>query len=66
MQHAVDRGVWHSQLTVREQFACNPQQESVIRRPQLEIRQRREKHQSIRGLVPARVEEYILGQALYR
>jgi len=31
-----------------------------------EIRQRREKHQSIRGLVPARVEEYILGQALYR
>jgi nicotinate-nucleotide adenylyltransferase len=31
-----------------------------------EIRQRREKHQSIRGLVPPRVEEYILGQALYR
>jgi nicotinate-nucleotide adenylyltransferase len=31
-----------------------------------EVRQRREKHQSIRGLVPARVEEYILGQALYR
>jgi len=31
-----------------------------------EVRQRREKHQSIHGLVPARVEEYILGQALYR
>jgi nicotinate-nucleotide adenylyltransferase len=31
-----------------------------------EIRQRLEKQQSIHGLVPARVEEYILGQALYR
>jgi len=31
-----------------------------------EVRQRLEKHQSIHGLVPARVEEYILGQALYR
>jgi nicotinic acid mononucleotide adenylyltransferase len=31
-----------------------------------EIRQRLEKHQSIHGLVPARVEDYIVGQALYR
>lgn len=31
-----------------------------------EIRERVEGRQSIRGLVPARVEEYILGQALYR
>lgn len=31
-----------------------------------EVRQRLEKHQTIHGLVPARVEEYILGQALYR
>ena len=31
-----------------------------------EIRQRLERKQSIHGLVPARVEEYILGQALYR
>jgi nicotinate-nucleotide adenylyltransferase len=31
-----------------------------------EVRQRLEKHQSIHGLVPARVEEYIRGQALYR
>ncbi|MFZ0736390.1 MAG: nicotinate-nucleotide adenylyltransferase [Candidatus Acidiferrales bacterium] len=31
-----------------------------------EIRLRLEKHQPIHGLVPARVEEYILGQALYR
>jgi nicotinate-nucleotide adenylyltransferase len=31
-----------------------------------EVRQRLEKRQSIHGLVPARVEEYILGQALYR
>lgn len=31
-----------------------------------EIRHRRERGQSIRGLVPPRVEEYILNQALYR
>jgi nicotinate-nucleotide adenylyltransferase len=31
-----------------------------------EIRQRLERKQNIHGLVPARVEEYILGQALYR
>ena len=31
-----------------------------------EVRDRLERGQSIRGLVPARVEEYILGQALYR
>jgi nicotinate-nucleotide adenylyltransferase len=31
-----------------------------------EIRDRLENRKSIRGLVPARVEEYILGQALYR
>jgi nicotinate-nucleotide adenylyltransferase len=31
-----------------------------------EVRRRLERHQSIHGLVPARVEEYILGQALYR
>ena len=31
-----------------------------------EIRERLEKRKSIHGLVPARVEEYILGQALYR
>jgi nicotinate-nucleotide adenylyltransferase len=31
-----------------------------------EIRERLEKGQSVRGLVPARVEEYILSQALYR
>jgi nicotinate-nucleotide adenylyltransferase len=31
-----------------------------------EVRHRLERHQSIHGLVPARVEEYILGQALYR
>jgi len=31
-----------------------------------EVRQRLEKHQSVHGLVPAKVEEYILGQALYR
>ena len=31
-----------------------------------EIRERREKGQSIHGLVPPRVEEYIVGQALYR
>ncbi len=31
-----------------------------------EVRQRLEKHQSIHGLVPARVEAYIQGQALYR
>jgi nicotinate-nucleotide adenylyltransferase len=31
-----------------------------------EIRQRLERKQTIHGLVPARVEEYILGQALYR
>ncbi len=31
-----------------------------------EIRERLEKKQSIHGLVPARVEEYILRQALYR
>lgn len=31
-----------------------------------EVRERVEKRQSIRGLVPEGVEEYILGQALYR
>ena len=31
-----------------------------------EVRERLERGQSIHGLVPARVEEYILGQALYR
>ena len=31
-----------------------------------EVRDRLEQHKSIRSLVPARVEEYILGQALYR
>ncbi len=31
-----------------------------------EVRHRLQKHQSIHGLVPAPVEEYILGQALYR
>jgi nicotinate-nucleotide adenylyltransferase len=31
-----------------------------------EVRQRLEKHQTIHGLVPARVEAYIQGQALYR
>jgi nicotinate-nucleotide adenylyltransferase len=31
-----------------------------------EIRQRLEQGKSVHGLVPARVEEYILGQALYR
>lgn len=31
-----------------------------------EIRHRLERHQTIHGLVPARVEEYILEQALYR
>ena len=31
-----------------------------------EVRHRLERHQSVHGLVPARVEEYILGQALYR
>jgi nicotinate-nucleotide adenylyltransferase len=31
-----------------------------------EVRHRLERRQSIHGLVPARVEEYILGQALYR
>lgn len=31
-----------------------------------EIRERLEQQKSIRGLVPPRVEEYILGQALYR
>jgi nicotinate-nucleotide adenylyltransferase len=31
-----------------------------------EVRHRLHRHQSIHGLVPARVEEYILGQALYR
>jgi len=31
-----------------------------------EVRQRLEKHHSIHGLVPARVEAYIQGQALYR
>jgi len=31
-----------------------------------EIRERLERKQTIHGLVPARVEEYILGQALYR
>ena len=31
-----------------------------------EVRERVEGRQSIHGLVPARVEEYILGQALYR
>ncbi|MGB0035668.1 MAG: nicotinate-nucleotide adenylyltransferase [Candidatus Acidiferrales bacterium] len=31
-----------------------------------EVRHRLERRQTIHGLVPARVEEYILGQALYR
>jgi nicotinate-nucleotide adenylyltransferase len=31
-----------------------------------EVRERLERKQGIHGLVPARVEEYILGQALYR
>jgi len=31
-----------------------------------EVRERLEQHKNIHGLVPARVEEYILGQALYR
>jgi nicotinate-nucleotide adenylyltransferase len=31
-----------------------------------EVRDRLEQHKNIHGLVPARVEEYILGQALYR
>jgi nicotinic acid mononucleotide adenylyltransferase len=31
-----------------------------------EVRERAQRKQSISGLVPARVEEYILGQALYR
>ena len=31
-----------------------------------EVRQRLARHQSIHGLVPPRVEDYILGQALYR
>jgi nicotinate-nucleotide adenylyltransferase len=31
-----------------------------------EVRERLEEQKSIHGLVPARVEEYILGQALYR
>lgn len=31
-----------------------------------EIRERLQKSQNIQGLVPARVEEYIVGQALYR
>lgn len=31
-----------------------------------EVRERLEEHKNIHGLVPARVEEYILGQALYR
>ena len=31
-----------------------------------EVRERLKRKQSIHGLVPARVEEYILGQALYR
>jgi nicotinic acid mononucleotide adenylyltransferase len=31
-----------------------------------EVRHRLERGQTIRGLVPALVEEYILGQALYR
>jgi nicotinate-nucleotide adenylyltransferase len=31
-----------------------------------EVRHRLSRHQNIHGLVPARVEEYILGQALYR
>jgi nicotinic acid mononucleotide adenylyltransferase len=31
-----------------------------------EVRDRLEQCKSIHGLVPARVEEYILGQALYR
>lgn len=31
-----------------------------------EVRQQLERGQSIHGLVPARVEEYILGQAMYR
>jgi len=30
------------------------------------VRQRLDRRQPIHGLVPARVEEYILGQALYR
>jgi nicotinic acid mononucleotide adenylyltransferase len=31
-----------------------------------EVRHRLNRHQPIHGLVPARVEEYIHGQALYR
>jgi nicotinate-nucleotide adenylyltransferase len=31
-----------------------------------EVRERLQRHQGIHGLVPSRVEEYILGQALYR
>ena len=31
-----------------------------------EVRERADQRKSIRGLVPARVEEYIFGQALYR
>jgi nicotinic acid mononucleotide adenylyltransferase len=31
-----------------------------------EVRRRRERGQTIHGLVPPRVEEYILNQALYR
>lgn len=31
-----------------------------------EVRERLERHQPVHGLVPGRVEEYILGQALYR
>ena len=31
-----------------------------------EVRQRLERHQSVHGMVPAKVEEYILGQGLYR
>jgi nicotinic acid mononucleotide adenylyltransferase len=31
-----------------------------------EIRNRLDEHKGIHGLVPPRVEEYILGQALYR
>jgi nicotinate-nucleotide adenylyltransferase len=31
-----------------------------------EVRHRLSRHQAIHGLVPARIEEYILGQALYR
>ena len=42
MQHAVDRRIRHRQLTVREQFACNSQQEGIIRKPQPEIWQCRE------------------------